>query len=153
MPQLPMYSAKVNSPDTELSRTISSDDTIIPVVNSSALTDAPGLMVIRVDDNDLLPETIYFPTPAVNGEFHNVQRGFQGIRKAFPTGSKVCRILTAYDADTWSHNIEDLASTLSSHSHSLDGLTDTQITTPAQGEALVYDGANWVNTHIDGGTA
>jgi hypothetical protein len=34
---------------------------------------------------------------------------------------------------------------------SLDGLTDTELTTPAENEALVYNGTKWVNTPISTG--
>jgi len=117
MAQLPMYPAIIQSPDTTLAVAINETDTTISLVDASDIPlsgDGDGLFTIRTADNDLTPETIYFPEPPTANVFTGVTRGFEGVAKAFTIGAKVCRMLTHYDADTWSENIRDLA--LNSHS-------------------------------------
>jgi hypothetical protein len=151
MAQLPMYPAQVNSPETTLAVGVDSTNPNIRVVDASVLLPAPNLMIIRVNDYDMMPETIRYNTDAVDNVFYGVERGFDGVAKALPEGAIICRILTAYDANTWRHNIEDILSIFSAYS--LEDLNDTEIDSPVDGEVLMYDGTKWINDSIDGGTA
>ncbi|SDC70410.1 hypothetical protein SAMN02799630_01233 [Paenibacillus sp. UNCCL117] len=113
MAQLPMYSAVVNSPQTELTAGINATQTTVPVVNASLLPPAPNLVTIGTDES---AETILY-TGISSNTLTGVTRAFQGQAKAWSAGSKVARFFTAYDHDTFKNNIEDILAKLK------DGLT------------------------------
>ena len=52
--------------------------------------------------------------------------------------------LTKTAADTWA--LDTTAYSTTAHSHTLDGLSDVTITTPASGHVLSYNGSAWVNS-------
>ena len=58
-------------------------------------------------------------------------------------------ILTKTAADTWALDTSTYSTT--AHSHTLDGLSDVTITTPASGHVLSYNGSAWVNSAPAGG--
>lgn len=60
-------------------------------------------------------------------------------------------ILTKTATDTWSLDTNTYSTT--AHSHTLDGLSDVTITTPASGNVLSYNGSAWVNSAPAGGGA
>jgi Phage tail repeat like len=39
------------------------------------------------------------------------------------------------------------------HTHALSGLSDTQVSTPSSGQALVYNGTKWANASVGGGVS
>ncbi len=98
---LPMYQAKVNSPMTTLSTSISSGTTTVSLVNADVLPAAPNVCTIGLDED---AETIYYG--GKNGHtLINVTRGFQGSQKPWSTGTPVARLITAYDLNTIVDNI------------------------------------------------
>lgn len=103
MAQQPMYSAVVNSPPTELSADITASDTTINVVNAATLPSAPNLLTIGVDET---AETVRYTK--VSGNTLTVERAFQGVAKAWSSGTKVARYYTAYDHDVFVANLLDL---------------------------------------------
>ncbi|SDD26602.1 hypothetical protein [Paenibacillus sp. cl123] len=74
MAQLPMYSAVVNSPQTELPSGINATQTTVPVVNASLLPPAPNLVTIGTDES---AETILY-TGISSNTLTGVTRAFQG---------------------------------------------------------------------------
>lgn len=101
-----MYPAKVNSPPTTLDGAIDDIVTTISVVDASVLPDAPNLATIGIGDN---AETILYTGKNVN-DLTGVTRGFQGTAKEWGTGTRIWRVFTAYDHDTFKANIEILSS-------------------------------------------
>jgi hypothetical protein len=115
MTQTPMYQGQADSPDYIVaSPGIGSGDTTIPFNSLSGILAGPGLITLRLSDADTTPETIYYPSNAVQGSsLVGVTRGFGGTTaKAFPAGSLGCRAHTAYDQNTFILNINDLVSSL-----------------------------------------
>ncbi|MCR8843073.1 hypothetical protein NQ117_05225 [Paenibacillus sp. SC116] len=96
----PMYPAIVNSPGTEISTNITATDTSVTVVNVATIPAAPNLLTIGSDET---AETVRYT--AISGSTLTVERGFQGIAKAWSAGTKVARYFTAYDHDTFRENI------------------------------------------------
>ncbi len=118
MPQQPMYTGKVNSPQTELASAIDDTQTTITVLDGSALPDAPNLLVIGGGED---AETILYTGKSGN-DLTGVTRGFQGVAKAWGAGVKVGRFFTAYDYDALRGNIEDHESRLSGAETEIDNL-------------------------------
>jgi hypothetical protein len=102
-----MYSADVNSTNTELSSGISDTATTIGVVDASVLPPAPNIAVIGYDTDNA--ETIkYTGLDETNNNITGVTRGFQGTATQWGVETKVARTFTAYDHDTFKSNIEEL---------------------------------------------
>lgn len=109
MSQLTMYPAQVNSPQTELSASISDTAVTIPVVDASLLPAAPNLLVIGTDET---AETILFTGKSGNN-LTGVTRGVEGVAKSWTNGAKIARNYTASDYEAMRHNIADHEARLS----------------------------------------
>lgn len=103
MPQITMYPAQVNSPQTELSESIGATDVTIPVINASLLPAAPNLLVIGTDES---AETIRYTGKSGN-TLTGVIRGVEGTAKNWNAGSKIARNFTAADYEAMRANISD----------------------------------------------
>jgi hypothetical protein len=99
-----MYSAVVNSPETELSAEINAVITTISVLDTSKLAAAPGLLTIGSDDT---AETVRYEGISGN-DLTGCTRGFEGTAKAWAVGAKAARYFAAYDHNTFRTNIEDV---------------------------------------------
>ncbi|WP_438432338.1 hypothetical protein [Gorillibacterium sp. sgz500922] len=89
-----LYPAVANSPQTELTAAIPAAATTITVLDASKLPDGPNLATIGVDET---AETILYTAKSGN-TLSGVTRGFDGTTaKAWQTGTKIARYLTAYD--------------------------------------------------------
>lgn len=115
MAQITMYPAKVNSPELSLKTAITTTgqtSIVIAGTVSTKFPSYPNLLVIGTGED---AETIRF-TEAPTGNdtdgwtYANVERAFQGSPNTWAAGTPVSRLFTAYDADTFKANIEDLAS-------------------------------------------
>ncbi len=104
MALITMYEGKVNSPATTLSSGIDATVTTISLVDASVLPDAPNIAVIGTGED---AETILYETKVENA-LSNVTRGFQGVAKAWDSGTSIARLFTAYDYNTLKGNITDL---------------------------------------------
>ncbi|KOP64355.1 hypothetical protein AMS62_03095 [Bacillus sp. FJAT-18019] len=100
-----MYPAQVNSRQTELASAINATQTTIPLVDASIVPVAPNLVTIGTDES---AETILYTGKSGN-DLTGVTRGFEGVAASWSAGSKVGRFFTAYDADVFRENIEDIA--------------------------------------------
>lgn len=109
-----MYLAKVNSEDTELSSSITDGDTTIEVKDASVFPSPPNIATIGYDRNN--PETIsYDDIDEENNELTNVTRGFQGTAQSWSVNTRITRLFTAYDHDTFKANIEELNTDFINH--------------------------------------
>lgn len=101
-----MYPGMVNSPETTITNGINESDTIIYVLDPARVPEPPNLMTLGTGTN---AETV--KVLEMNDNAITVERGFQGIPKAWPAGTVIARNFTAYDYDTLKENIEDLEAT------------------------------------------
>jgi hypothetical protein len=104
MAQATMYPAKINSPLTSIASDITAVATSITLADASVLPAAPNLAVLGTGDD---AETILYTD--ITDNVLTVTRAFQGTAAAWDAGTPVARYFTAYDADTFADNIEDLA--------------------------------------------
>lgn len=144
MAQQTMYPAIVNSPQTEINGAIDSIVTTITVLDGTALPAAPNLVVIGTDES---AETVLYSGKSIN-DLTGCTRGFQGTAKAWGSGAKVARYLTAYDIDTQKGNIEDLDTSLAAH--------EADTTNPHEATKLQIGLGNVIDVEqmpIAGGTA
>lgn len=98
-----MYRAKVNSPSTTISVGIDAVTTSITVADASVLPTAPNLLSIGLGDTT---ETCLYT--AIAGNMITVQRGFEGIAKAWNIGDLIERCFTSYDHNAFIDNINDV---------------------------------------------
>lgn len=101
---LDMYKGVVNSPETTITNDISNTDTLIYVLDDTRVPDdLPNLMTIGTGTN---AETI--KVISKTGSALTVERGFQGVAKAWNTGTIIARNFTEYDYEALKENIEEL---------------------------------------------
>lgn len=134
-----MYSAAINSRQTELSAAVDATQTTITVLDVSVIPAAPNLLTLGTDET---AETILY-TGISGSNLTGVTRGFQGSAKAWPIGTKVARYFTAYDHDTFRGNIADLDTRVG-------GITPASIgaETPTGAQSKADAVQTNLNTHI-----
>lgn len=103
MALLPMYSGKVNSPNTTLATTINNSTTTIILTDASVLPTAPNIFVIGYDTAN--PETIFYPSTPSGNTLSGVTRAFQGTAQGWNSGAKIARLFTEYDYNTLVNNL------------------------------------------------
>lgn len=104
---LDMYKGVVNSPETTITNDISNIDTIIYILDETRVPDElPNLMTLGTGT---AAETI--KVLSVNGNALTVERGFQGVAKAWNAGTVIARNFTEYDYNALKENIEELEET------------------------------------------
>ncbi|WP_155742178.1 pyocin knob domain-containing protein [Paenibacillus polymyxa] len=99
-----MYPPVVNSPKTELTELITDKQTEIPVANPSVLLQGEGIAVLGNGD---AAETITY-TSVEESVLKGCVRGFEGVARAWPVGTRVARNFTAADFKAVQANIEEL---------------------------------------------
>lgn len=87
------YAPMVNSPPTYLTEMINSTVKTIEVEDGSKLPAAPNLATLGAGE---FAETILYQSKTGN-VLSNVTRGFEGTAKNWDEGSRIVRVLTAYD--------------------------------------------------------
>lgn len=100
-----MYAGKVNSPATTLNGAINDSVQTIDVIDGSVLPDSPNLAVIGTGED---AETILYGVKIAN-QLTFVTRGFQGIAKAWDSGTLIARMFTEKDYASLKSNITELA--------------------------------------------
>lgn len=138
MALLPMYSGKVNSPNTTLSNTINDSITTIILTDASVLPTAPNIFVIGYDT--INPETIFYPTAPSGNTLSGVTRAFQGTAQGWNSGAKIARMFTEYDYNTLVNNLgivqnSSIISSVDFGTSNVETFVTTTIT-----------GLNWVTT-------
>lgn len=101
-----MYPGMVNSPETTITNNINESDTIIYVLDPARVPEPPNLMTLGTGTN---AETVL--VTAINDNALTVQRGFQGIAKAWLAGTVIARNFTEYDYEAVRQNVLELEST------------------------------------------
>ncbi|WP_346835833.1 pyocin knob domain-containing protein [Paenibacillus polymyxa] len=99
-----MYPPVVNSPKTELTELITDKQTEITVANAAVLLQGEGIAVLGNGD---AAETITY-TSVEDNVLKGCVRGFEGVARAWPVGTRVARNFTAADFKAVQANIEEL---------------------------------------------
>lgn len=120
----PMYEASANSPHTTLTADIDDITTTIPVYDTSVLPPPPNIVVIGY--TSAVGETVLYESIGEN-TLMNCIRGFQGTARSWPSTTKVARVFTAYDHNTFIANINALNVRFDEY-------------TPGSGDTSVVDG-------------
>ncbi|WP_372238125.1 hypothetical protein [Paenibacillus peoriae] len=107
-----MYPPVVNSPKTELTELITDKQTEIPVANPSVLLQGEGIAVLGNGD---AAETITY-TSVEDNVLKGCVRGFEGVARAWPVGTRIARNFTAADWRAAINNIQALHEEASSES-------------------------------------
>ena len=98
-----MYPAVVNSVATAITGNISATDTSFNILDDSRIPEPPNLLVLG--EASAQAETVKLITK--NGNTLIVQRGFQGVARAWSAGTTIARNFTAYDHDTFVENLKE----------------------------------------------
>ncbi|WP_310167223.1 SGNH/GDSL hydrolase family protein [Paenibacillus peoriae] len=106
-----MYPPVVNSPKTELTELITDTQTEITVANASVLLPGEGIAVLGNGD---VAETITY-TSVEENVLKGCVRGFEGVARAWPVGTRIARNFTAADWRAATQNIESLKTKFDSH--------------------------------------
>lgn len=88
-----MYTGKVNSPKATLSAAVGAGDVALDFDTSILANETPNLCIIGSDED---AETVLY-TAKTATSISGVTRGFQGVARAWPTGTPVYRNFTEYD--------------------------------------------------------
>lgn len=133
-----MYGAVVNSPKTELTELITDVQTEITVDNAAVLLQGEGIAVIGNGD---VAETITYTTIEDN-VLKGCVRGFQGVPRAWPSGTRIARNYTAYDHEAGIQNILELAT----------GIADlaTEVATKTQDASTTQKGITQLSSATNG---
>ncbi|WP_371917982.1 hypothetical protein [Paenibacillus peoriae] len=107
-----MYPPVVNSPKTELTELITDKQTEITVANASVLLQGEGIAVLGNGD---AAETIIY-TSVQDNVLKGCVRGFEGVARAWPVGTRIARNFTAADWRAAINNIQALHEEASSES-------------------------------------
>lgn len=99
-----MYKGVANSPETTITNNINETDTLIYVLDETRIpAELPNLMVLGTGTG---AETI--KVLSIEGNAITVERGFQGVAKAWNAGTVIARNFTEYDYNALKENIEGL---------------------------------------------
>lgn len=99
-----MYPPVVNSPKTELTELITDTQTEITVANASVLLQGEGIAVLGNGD---VAETITY-TSVEENVLKGCIRGFEGVARAWPVGTRIARNFTAADFRAVQGNITEI---------------------------------------------
>ena len=100
---LTMYNGKVNSPKTQLDGAITDSQTTMNVLDASVLPVAPNICTIGTGDD---AETVSYSD--ITGNVVTIARAFEGVAKAWDSGTIVARNFTHYDYDALKDNVGEL---------------------------------------------
>lgn len=107
-----MYPPVVNSPKTELTELVTDTQTEITVADASVLLQGEGIAVLGNGD---AAETIIY-TSVEDNVLKGCVRGFEGVARAWPVGTRIARNFTAADWRAAISNIQALHDESSSES-------------------------------------
>ena len=100
---LEMFKGVANSPETTITNNISNSDTLIYVLDETRIPEPPNLMVLGTGVG---AETI--KVLSIEGNAITVERGFQGVAKAWNAGTIIARNFTEYDYNALVENVKTL---------------------------------------------
>ena len=99
-----MFKGVANSPETTITNDINNTDTIIYVLDETRIPeDLPNLMVLGTG---VSAETV--KVVSIEGNAITVERGFQGIPRAWNAGTIIARNFTEYDYNALVENVKTL---------------------------------------------
>lgn len=101
---LEMYSGLANSIETSIKLPINATDTEILVNDTANIPEPPNLLVI----GGALPGAETVKLIVVDGKTLTVERGFQGVAKAWSAGAPIARNFTEYDYRAMIENIAEV---------------------------------------------
>ena len=113
-----MYEGIVNSPETIIIGGVSTSDTVLFIDEIASLPPAPNLAVLGYDTDN--PETILYMLKYGNS-ITEVVRGFEGEVQEWDSSTKIARVFTSYDHDTFKANIDELNTGKSDINHTHSG--------------------------------
>ncbi|MMZ55870.1 Phage tail fiber repeat protein [compost metagenome] len=147
-----MYPPVVNSPKTELTELITDTQTEIAVANASVLLPGEGIAVLGNGD---VAETITY-TSVEENVLKGCVRGFEGIARAWPVGTRVARNFTAADFRAVQDNVTEAngkVATLNSAVTDIDTRVNTlnnTVTDKTQDASLTKKGVVQLSKTVDG---
>ena len=101
---LEMFKGVANSPETTITNNISNLDTIIYVLDETRIPpELPNLMVLGTGTG---AETV--KVVSIDGNAITVERGFQGVAKAWNAGTIIARNFTEYDYNALVENVNEV---------------------------------------------
>ena len=100
---LEMFKGVANSPETTITNNISNSDALIYVLDETRIPEPPNLMVLGTGVG---AETI--KVLSIDGNAITVERGFQGVAKAWNAGTIIARNFTEYDYNALVENVRTL---------------------------------------------
>lgn len=104
---LEMYKGVVNSPETTITNSVTNTDTTIYILDETRVPEElPNLMVLGTG---IGAETIKVLSRV--GRTLTVERGFQGMARAWDAGTLIARNFTEYDYSVMIENIQSLSTT------------------------------------------
>ncbi|WP_025683745.1 phage tail protein [Paenibacillus maysiensis] len=133
-----MYPPVVNSPKTELTELITDKQTEITVANASVLLQGEGIAVLGNGD---AAETITY-TSVEDNVLKGCLRGFEGVARAWPVGTRVARNFTAADFRAAQENITEIDGKVTSLSATVAEKT--------QDASLTKKGVTQLSKAVDG---
>lgn len=105
---LEMFKGVVNSPETTITNDISNTDTLIYVLDGTRVpANLPNIMTLDTGTNAETIKVLSITSNAIT-----VERGFQGIAKAWTAGTVISRNFTEYDYNALIENIGEVNSSL-----------------------------------------
>ncbi|WP_416381834.1 hypothetical protein [Paenibacillus polymyxa] len=131
-----MYPPVVNSPKTELTELITDKQTEITVANASVLLQGEGIAVLGNGD---VAETITYASVEGN-VLKGCVRGFEGVTRAWPVGTRISRNFTAADWNAAQNNIRELDATNKRIDDSFKLISPEMITFPAHAPFRSWQG-------------
>ncbi|WP_336078571.1 pyocin knob domain-containing protein [Paenibacillus sp. 203] len=99
-----MYPPVVNSPKTELAELITDTQTEITVANAAVLLQGEGIAVLGNGD---VAETITY-TSVEENILKGCVRGYEGVARAWPVGTRIARNFTAADFRAVQGNVTEI---------------------------------------------
>ncbi|WP_258382187.1 pyocin knob domain-containing protein [Paenibacillus sp. S02] len=133
-----MYPPVVNSPKTELTELITDKQTEITVANASVLLQGEGIAVLGNGD---VAETITY-TSVEENVLKGCVRGFEGVARAWPVGTRVARNFTASDFKVAQDNILEIDRKVTT--------LNTTVTEKTQDASLTQKGITQLSKAVDG---
>ncbi|MGR6765348.1 phage tail protein [Paenibacillus sp. T2-29] len=133
-----MYPPIVNSPKTELSELITDTQTEITVANASVLLQGEGIAVIGNGD---VAETITY-TSVEDNVLKGCVRGYEGVARAWPVGTRIARNFTAADFRTVQDNINEIDNKVTT--------LNTTVVEKTQNASLTKKGITQLSEAVDG---
>ncbi|WP_260482992.1 hypothetical protein [Paenibacillus polymyxa] len=131
-----MYPPVVNSPKTELTELITDKQTEITVANPSVLLQGEGIAVLGNGD---VAETITY-TSVEDNVLKGCVRGFEGVARAWPVGTRIARNFTAADWKAAQKNIQEIDSASKRIDESFKLISPEMITFPAHAPFRAWQG-------------